>query len=212
MAVWLPAVPAPDPVPTLTTVEADLAGLRAVRRTGQPGSLAGLCVSTHADGPAVLTASSWPEETPLIRAIARDDAGRGATRNAALARLDRDADYVAVLDGGDEVFGDTLGRLAGMLDVDPDLDAVLCLASIGTDELANALVPELRRLESRAYLSRGYVVRREVLEALGGFTEDPTLEELVDHHFWLGLMRSGGRVALARHIGVRLWPREQESE
>lgn len=210
MAVWVPSVPVLGPAAPLATVGADLAGLRAARRPGTPGSLAGVCVVRAVDGPAALTSSSWPEGTDLVVAPARDPAvaaSRGAARNAAVAELD--ADYVAVLDGGDEVLGDTVDQLRGMLDDDPTLDAVLCLASIGTEELANALVPELRRLEARPYLSRGYVVRRDVLEALGGFTEDRDLEDLVDHHFWLGLVRAGGNVVLSRHVGFRLWPREQ---
>ncbi len=214
MAEWVPAVPVPEPLPHLTTVDADLTGLRATRAArsrGLPGSLAGVCVVTDADGPATMTAASWPDGPSLVVVPPGDPVaarGRGAARNAAIASLD--VDHVAVLDGGDEVLGDTLAHLSGMLDEDPSLDAVLCLASIGSEELANALVPELRRLESRAYLSRGFVVRREVLEALGGFTEDAALEDFVDHHFWLGLARSGGQVALSRHIGFRLWSREQD--
>jgi hypothetical protein len=211
MAEWVPAVPVAGPVTALTTVDADLAALRAARPSGVVGSFGGVCVVTDADGPAAMTAASWPAGPRLVVVRTddpRDARGRGAARNAAVASLG--VDHVAILDGGDEVLGETLAHLCGMLDADPDLDAVLCLASIGSEELANVLVPELRRLESRPYLSRGFVVRREVLEALGGFTEDDDLEDLVDHHFWLGLARAGGNVALSRHIGFRLWSREQD--
>lgn len=208
MAVWVPAVPATDPVPPITTTDADLAALRAARsaRTS-PGTLVGVCAQTRADGPASLTRASWPAGVPLT--VGHGPA-RGAARNRVLADLD--ADYVAVLDAGDEVLGDTLDRLCRLLDEDPALDAATCMAALGTEELANVLVPELRRLEARAYLSRGYVVRREVLDALGGFTEDPALEDLVDHHFWLGLVRAGGSVATERRIGLRLWPRGRAGE
>ena len=112
---------------------------------------------------------------------------------------------LAVLDGGDVLIGDALERMADLLRDDPDLDAVLCPATYG-DALVNALLPDERRLRERIYLTRGYVVRRSTLEALGGFTEAPELADLVDHHFWLSLTAGGGRTAMLRRIGLALWP------
>ena len=99
--------------------------------------------------------------------------------------------------------GPTLGRMADLLRADERLDAVLCPATYG-DTLVNVLVPDEQRLRERVYLTRGYVVRRSTLEALGGFTEDPELAGLVDHHFWLSLTVGGGRTAMLRRIGLAL--------
>ena len=94
-----------------------------------------------------------------------------------------------------------------MLRADDELDAVLCPATHGTRALVNVLLPEERRLREREYLTRGYVVRRATLEALGGFTEEPDHADLVDHHFWLSLAAGGGRTGMVRRIGLALWPR-----
>jgi len=80
---------------------------------------------------------------------------------------------------------------------------VLCPATYG-DTLVNALLPDEERLRERVYLTRGFVVRRTTLEALGGFTEEPDLAGLVDHHFWLSLTAGGGRTVMLRRIGIAL--------
>ena len=125
----------------------------------------------------------------------------GVVRNALLAQSDEP--FIAVLDEGDEPIGDSLLEMAELLRSDPRLDAALCFATYG-DTLVNVLFPEERRLRARAYLTRGYVVRRATLEALGGFTEEPALAGLVDHHFWKSLTAGGGRTAMLRRVGVAL--------
>jgi hypothetical protein len=120
---------------------------------------------------------------------------------------DSDAAYVAVLDAGDELLGDTLEQMVDLLRSDDDLDAVLCPATYGTRALVNVLVPEERRLRDREYLTRGYVVRRSTLDAVGGFTQDPRHGDHVDHHLWLSLAAAGARTTMVRRIGLALWPR-----
>ena len=131
-------------------------------------------------------------------------AHRGAARNRLLEATDEP--LLAVLDGGDELLDDTLTAMADLLRGDPDLDAVLCPATYG-DTLVNLVLPDEHRLRQRVYLTRGYLVRRSALDALGGFTEDPQLADLVDHHFWLSLTAGGGRTAVVRRIGLALRPR-----
>ncbi len=127
----------------------------------------------------------------------------GVARNRLLAATDEP--FVAVLDDGDEPIGDALERMADLLRDDPELDAVLCPATYG-ETLVNLVLPEAQRLVERVYLTRGFVVRRTAIEALGGFTEDPDLAGLVDHHFWLSLTWGGGRTAVLRRIGLALRP------
>jgi hypothetical protein len=133
------------------------------------------------------------------------NASRGAIRNALLDTSTEE--YVAVMDAGDAQIGRTLTHLRGFLEAHPDVGVALCPATHGSDTLVNVLVPEQRRLDSRAYLSRGFLARRGTLEALGGFSEDPDRDDLVDHDFWWSLTHSGGRTGLVRRIGFALWPR-----
>lgn len=133
---------------------------------------------------------------------------RGPARNALLEATD--ADYVAVVDAGDRFLGDALGAMIAELSADPALDVVYCMATHGSRELANALIPETRRLERTPYLTRGFLVRRRVLETIGGFVEDPYLDELVDHCFWLDVTRRDLSIRLLRRIGLDLWSKQPQ--
>jgi hypothetical protein len=203
MAVWLPAIDG-----GLAAADVAASSLDRGRSSGSDGDgCAVLVVALDGDGPATATTLSLATHAPGLGvhvATPASDVDRGAARNALLAGTD--AAYVAVLDGGDELLGDALEEMVGMLRADDELDAVLCPATHGTLSLVNVLVPEERRLRERDYLTRGYVVRRSTLEALGGFTEDPDHADLVDHHFWLSLTAGGGRTGMVRRIGLALWP------
>ncbi len=166
--------------------------------------LAVLCTKLAGDGRVAITEASVESELPDIPVHVRrggSSAHRGAARNRLVERTDEP--FLGVLDGGDALIGDALERMADLLRRDPGLDAVLCPATYG-DTLVNVLLPDERRLRERVYLTRGYVVRRSTLQALGGFTEDPELADLVDHHFWLSLTVGGGRTAMLRRIGLAL--------
>jgi hypothetical protein len=134
--------------------------------------------------------------------------GRGRARNALLQSTD--ADLVAILDAGDRFLADSLQAMASELAENPDLDVVYCMATHGSRALANVLVPELRRLQRTPYLTRGFVVRRSFLEKVGGFVEDPYLDDLVDHCFWMEVARRDVPVRLLRRIGVQLWPQQEQ--
>ena len=173
LAVWLPAARGgPWAPPGLTP--APLAA-RAATPTSQDGGLGVLCTSLAGDGRTAITTDSVVSELPGVPVHvgrAGETGHRGAARNLLLDRGDEP--FLAVLDGGDALIGDTLERMADLLRGDPALDAALCLATYG-DTLVNVLLPDEERLRQRVYLTRGYVVRRSTLEALGGFTEEPDL-------------------------------------
>jgi len=169
--------------------------------------LAVLCTRLPTDGGMAATTESVHRHLPGLPVQVRrggDTAHRGAARNRLLEASDEP--LLAVLDGGDELLDDTLTAMADLLRGDPDLDAALCPATYG-DTLVNLVLPDEHRLRQRVYLTRGYLVRRSALDALGGFTEDPHLADLVDHHFWLSLTAGGGRTAMVRRIGLALRPR-----
>ena len=200
-AVWLPAAGGGAWAPS-DLEPAPLAG-RAAPPTADD-RLAVVCTRLVGDGRVRTTTASVASELPGAAVHIRrggSTAHRGAARNRVLERSEEP--FVAVLDGGDTLIGDALERMADLLRDDPGLDAVLCPATYG-DTLVNVIVPDAQRLRERIYLSRGYVVRRSTLEALGWFTEDPALAELVDHHFWLSLTVGGGRTAMLRRIGLAL--------
>ncbi len=74
------------------------------------------------------------------------------------------------------------------------------------------LVPELRRIEARAYSHGATSCAGEWLDALGGFTEDPALEDSSTTTSGSG-WSAGGSVATANAgSGLRLWPRGRAGE
>jgi len=202
LAAWLPAAhggawapPGLKAAPMVSSASTALPG----------GRLSVLCTGLAGDGPVSATTDSVAAELPGLAVKLHSVAGAGHRGTARNLLLEHGAEpFLAVLDAGDALIGDALERMADLLREDPDLDAALCPATYG-DTLVNVLVPDEQRLRQRVYLTRGYVVRRSTLEALGGFTEDPELADLVDHHFWLSLSAGGGRTAMLRRIGLSLW-------
>lgn len=72
--------------------------------------------------------------------------------------------------------------------------------------LVNLFHPEPERLARHNYLTRGYLVQRDWLEAGGGFDEGPELDAYADHALWLRVAHRGDPVVHIRHVGIRLWP------
>jgi hypothetical protein len=114
--------------------------------------------------------------------------GRGRTRNALLAHST--AEWV--LDGGMRASRYALERL---LAAAGDAEVVHCPVADPEEGLVGALPLEERRLRTIPYLGSGYLVRRRLVEALGGWTEDALLDGLEDHLFWR-------RVAAGEHPSV----------
>ncbi|GAA3619892.1 hypothetical protein GCM10022267_02560 [Lentzea roselyniae] len=103
--------------------------------------------------------------------------GRGVARNGLLERSG--ADHVLVLDSGLRASRHLVSRLLAA-----DADVAHCPIGDPQAGLVAALPPEPRRLAQTPYLGCGYLVRRPVIDKLGGWTADPLLEGLEDHVFW----------------------------
>ncbi|MDT4894870.1 MAG: hypothetical protein QOE97_3905 [Pseudonocardiales bacterium] len=218
MAVWIPTVrdcaPTPGRRGPAGSLAATLPAAAAARRPAVDPSvwLDVVCAGRPGDGPLGATLESLHRDGVSVHADlgegreVRDTPGRGLRRNALLAAST--AELVLVIDPGDTVFPTTLQRIRERFEPDADgnrADVVWTMARLGTG-LVNVLVPEPRRLCQFDYLTRGYVVHRDWLERLGGFTEDPALDDLVDHDFWLRSARADARTVLIREVGMQLWP------
>jgi hypothetical protein len=124
--------------------------------------------------------------------------GRGLTRNSLLQRST--AERLLVLDGGMRASRYLLERLLAAAD---GVNVVHCPVADPVEGLVGALPPEPRRLATIPYLGSGYLVRRSVVDALGGWTEDPYLEGLEDHVFWRRLADGNHPTALVQQILLR---------
>lgn len=186
-----------------------------------------VCASCAGDGPVGLTLASlsdtpdaaahvvydgtaWPS-TPDPRVVSALEIarpiGRGAARNRLLPRCD--APLLLVVDAGDELLAGTVRMLVEAFDHDPALDIATTMAVGGSEMIFNAIVPEAHRLARHAYLGRGYAIRREALDRLGGFTERPELEPFVDHDLWRRATELGLSSLLLRRVGLRWWRQER---
>ncbi|GAB3576150.1 hypothetical protein GCM10027445_39780 [Amycolatopsis endophytica] len=194
---WLPS-PVPTVFPDAERAEVDVL---LVRRPGEgdpdplvrdllAGTVLPRRILLGEDGvaprPAPRPADLLRHELPL---------GRGYTRNRLLARSS--APWLLVLDGGMRASRRLLERLVAASD---EADVVHCPVADPIEGLVAALPPEERRLAGLPYLGSGYLVRREVLDSFGGWTEDPLADDLEDHVFWRRLASRRGRAALVQQV------------
>jgi hypothetical protein len=124
--------------------------------------------------------------------------GRGLTRNALLRHCT--AERLLVLDGGLRASRHLLERFLAAADT---ADVVHCPVADPVDGLVGALPPEDRRLATVPYLGSGYLVRRGLVEAIGGWSEDPLLDGLEDHLFWRTLARAEHPTTLVQQVLLR---------
>jgi hypothetical protein len=66
--------------------------------------------------------------------------------------------------------------------------------------LVGALPAEARRLAALPYLGAGYLVRRSLIDGLGGWSTDPWCEGLADHLFWQAAVAAGARTTLVQNV------------
>lgn len=142
----------------------------------------------------------WSAPRPYELLLHEQPLGRGLTRNSLLERST--AEWLLVLDGGMRASRHLVERFvaaAGTADVDlvhgPVVDP--------HDGLVGALPAEDRRLHTLPYLGSGYLVRRRLVDELGGWSTDPMLEGLEDHLFWRRVTQSGHVSLLVQQILLR---------
>jgi len=200
---WLPS-PVPPPFPEVVRADVDVL---VVRRPGEgdpdplvrdllAGTVLPRRILVGEDGvaprPATRPADLLRHELPL---------GRGYTRNRLLERSD--AEWLLVLDGGMRASRRLLERFTAATTTGGTADAPDVVHGPVTDPvegLVGALPPEERRLAELPYLGSGYLVRRSVLDAFGGWTTDPLVDGLEDHVFWWRSATRGHRAALVQQV------------
>jgi PAS domain-containing protein len=111
------------------------------------------------------------------------------------------AEYILVLEPGQELFVEAVRRLLAALDANPSAAAAFgIMADTVRGQLWNALPLEPERLLWRAYLGSGFLVRRVVLSNIGEFSDDPALNGYEYHDFWCRLVESGFTAVLVAQV------------
>ena len=133
---------------------------------------------------------------------------RGPVRNGLLRKGSND--LVLVIEPGQELFPRALRTMVDALDADPSAAAAYpMVADPAAGMLWNSLPPEAERLQVFVYLGAPLLIRRDVLERVGGFSEDPAVEGFEDHELWIRLLAAGFRGILVPEIlasGARTRP------
>jgi GT2 family glycosyltransferase len=156
------------------------------------------------------TPSPLPLSDPRIKGSPPADSGLAASLNGAMAASR--GDFLAVLNPGDELSADALVRMVEALEAEPATD-VLYSDEAGAEEfgakpspLPNPdWSPEL--LLSYPYVGRPCLLRRELIERLGGWREECLAAEEYDL-----ILRSAAAGARIQHVRRRLYRRAPRSE
>jgi Glycosyl transferases group 1 len=124
---------------------------------------------------------------------------RAVLLNALVGALS--AEYVLVLDPGQELYPQSIASLVKALEANPSTSATFgMMADTASGQLWNALPLEPDRLVRRAYLGAPFMVRQTVPAHIGAFAEDPALSGYEYHDFWCRLVESGGTAVLLPQI------------
>ncbi|WP_410601652.1 glycosyltransferase [Amycolatopsis sp. lyj-90] len=175
-----------------------------VRRTGEvdPDDLANDLLTGSVPPRKVLVGEDgvhpWPRPRPYDTLLHDTPLGRGLTRNSLLERST--ASWLLVLDGGMRASEFLLERL---LAASTDADVVHCPVADPVDGLVGALPPEERRLRTLPYLGSGYLVRRSLVDELGGWNSEVLFEGLEDHLFWRRVAAASRPTTLVQQVLLR---------
>lgn len=124
--------------------------------------------------------------------------GRGLTRNR--LRTCSEAPWLLVLDGGMRASRRLLERLLTAAEHTAEAEVAHCPVGDPVHGLVGALPPESRRLANVPYLGSGYLVRTDVLDMLGGWSEDAMLDGLEDHVFWQRIAQQNHATVLVQQV------------
>ncbi len=192
-----------EPAATSSAGSADVDVL-IVRRTGEvdPDELTNDLLTGTVPPRKVLVGEDgvhpWPRPRSYDVLLHDTPLGRGLTRNALLERST--ASWLLVLDGGMRASKFLLERLLAFSE---DADVVHCPVADPVDGLVGALPPEERRLRKLPYLGSGYLVRRSLVDEIGGWSSEVLFEGLEDHLFWRRVASAGWPTTLVQQVLLR---------
>ncbi len=151
------------------------------------------------DGSSDATATIVREHAPNAVVIAQPNRGRGAARNAGVARAR--GSYIYFFDADDLMEPRAISRLANWLDTHPDCDVAFGDTLVFCGNPESATLREPRCEDSGTLLGRHLtnpfmtmitsMFRRPLYDAVGGMSEELRSNE--DWHFWLKLSVCGAR-------------------
>ncbi len=149
-------------------------------------------IDTHAEVPTVLFYQ------PVNR-------GLPATRNAAIEQAR--GELLLPLDSDNVLYPSCIERLVEALEADPDAAFAYGILELFTEDGPFSINGywgwEPDRLLSDNYIDALALIRRDVLDQLGGYTTDPRLHGLEDFELWLRIAKLGKRAAHVPEIVAR---------
>ena len=139
---------------------------------------------------AALRAFPWLRATVVARAR---NGGLPAARNLGLAHAS--GDLIFVLDADNALYPHALGRLTAAMDQRPDCAFAYGIIEQFTEAESVGLMSYLpwdpQRLRYGNYIDAMAMIRREVLEQVGGYTNDARLYGWEDFALWCALAQQG---------------------
>lgn len=176
-------------------------------------ALRSVCNQTYADWEAIVINNYSEDDTVAVVASFDDPRivlenfhnngviGASRNRGIALAR----GKYIAFLDSDDIWYSEKLSRCIAHFNGDV---ALVChgLRWMGSEEKDVFCGPEQRATfesllyEGNCMTPTATVVRKDIVDLVGGFSEDAAVMTAEDYHLWLKLARAGCKMRFPREI------------
>ncbi|WP_321340354.1 glycosyltransferase family A protein [Breoghania sp.] len=189
-------------MPAYNAEQTIASALRSLLRQRDAAEMEILVADDGSSDRTVEIVSDLAREAPEIRLIARPHAGISATRNACLAAMPADTDFVAFLDADDLSPAGRFARDIAKFEVRPELEMLYCATRFFEIEDGEALAPspEGRTLDGRPIQLGAGLFRAGLIRRLGPF--DETLIQSEDTEFLLRVFEQEVVHVLDDDIGV----------
>ena len=178
--------------------------LASIRDQSYP-VLEAIVINNFSDDDTVAVVEAAQGDSPIELVDFRNHGVIGASRNEGIRRAR--GEYLAFLDSDDTWTAEKLSRCVGALQSGYDLVCHGEAWSYAGGRTRNVLYGPVANATYDRLLYRGncfstsaIVVRRQVLDDLGGFSEDPTFVTAEDYELWLRIARAGYRMCFLRDI------------
>jgi hypothetical protein len=150
----------------------------------------------------------WLEANPRLSGrLVRHDLNRGlaAARNTGVEQSR--ADCLLMLDADNELRTTAMGRLLEALETRPEVSFAYGImerfSTDGPEGLLSCFDWEPARLRAGNYIDAFSLIRREAIEALGGYSYDPRLYGWEDYDLWVRMAEAGRSAVFVPEIIAR---------